>query len=377
MFFFILILNSYLSLAKSAQWTLDTESTATVLVGVGAAKSDLAVAAASDNGVGAFVEKYRGIERWSKAKIQAGLLLDGAITTDGKAITLGIFKLYYSNDSAESFYALEGLRGASLSVNVFGDKKNKFAAAGTWFNDNSTKSIVGVAYSDEVGKFSVSSPIDTIYPRYGAYPSDNVWYVSCGTWGEDPTTSDLSGRIKFGPNNRITRKTSRVHVKETEATETGWFGSVYKTADGGKTWKQVLLTDLTTDYIYFNGISCSTELNCVVVGEGDEPTSGGSLTVAYTTTDGGETWQKSFSSNDFGLMAAKFVSETDVWIAGTGLSGRHVMGQFYYSSDSGTTFTLVQSLDNCYVLDIDFADGVGFASCSSSSGSTTTVAIYK
>jgi len=49
---------------------------------------------------------------------------------------------------------------------------------------------------------------------------------------------------------------------------TGWFGAVSRTTDGGATWTEVFTTDLATDYLYFNGISCSSETHCVVAAEG-------------------------------------------------------------------------------------------------------------
>ena len=119
------------------------------------------------------------------------------------------------------------------------------------------------------------------------------------------------------------------------------FGSVSKTSDGGKTWSVVLTTDLLSDYIYFNGISCGTELNCVVVGEGDD-SSGGYRTVAYSTFDGGKSWELTLNNDNFSLMGVKFISDTEVWLAGSIHSGRHMYGQFYYSSDGGKSYTLAQ-----------------------------------
>jgi photosystem II stability/assembly factor-like uncharacterized protein len=59
-----------------------------------------------------------------------------------------------------------------------------------------------------------------------------------------------------------------LHVAQNSSQPTGWFGAVTKTTDGGATWTKVFSTNLETDYLYFNGISCSSESHCVVVAEG-------------------------------------------------------------------------------------------------------------
>ena len=61
---------------------------------------------------------------------------------------------------------------------------------------------------------------------------------------------------------------SNTAVNTAVNTTTGWWGGVSKTADGGKTWKQVYLTDPENDYVYFNQIACFTVDNCMVVAEG-------------------------------------------------------------------------------------------------------------
>jgi hypothetical protein len=137
----------------------------------------------------------------------------------------------------------------------------------------------------------------------------------------------------------------------------------------------VFSTNLETDYIYFNAISCVSESKCVVVGEGDDA-AGGYLVVAYTTLDGGATWEKTLSANDVGLAGAVWASDSEVWLVGTSKQGRQLYGQFRKSTDGGKTFALQQSLPDCYGIDIDFGKDVGFAACVSSSGASCAVAMY-
>ena len=66
----LLILCLYVSLlqVESKEWTTVDDTTATVLVGVGA-NNGWAVAAASSNGVGAYMEMYNGKD-WTKVTSQ-------------------------------------------------------------------------------------------------------------------------------------------------------------------------------------------------------------------------------------------------------------------------------------------------------------------
>ena len=134
-------------------------------------------------------------------------------------------------------------------------------------------------------------------------------------------------------------------------------------------------TNLETDYLYFNSISCGSEQNCVVVAEGDDA-AGNYLVVAYTTFDGGATWSQSLTASDVSLVGAKFVNANEVWLLGTSKSRANLLGQFYKSTDSGKSFVLAQSLDNCMGMDIDFGNEVGYASCLSSSGASCSAAMY-
>jgi hypothetical protein len=120
-----------------------------------------------------------------------------------------------------------------------------------------------------------------------------------------------------------------------------------------------------------------SELQCVVVGEGYSASSE-PLTVAYSTFDGGDTWQLAHSNSDVSLMGVKLVSPTEGYLFGTAKKGRNLSGQFWATSDGGKSFALKQSLSNCFAIDFDFSqDGLGIAACSSSSGSSCSVALYK
>lgn len=375
-----------LAVVAGQQWAIDTTTTATYVIGVGSNGANSAVAAGAINGVGSIVESYDGA-KWTKTTVPSLMVMGAAISSNGVTVAPGMGHILVSTDGVN--YVSTSAKGIAQTADVYGSNRDKLAVAGGWQTTNPSTGrptdIYGVAYSSDNGAtFSISGSVPDGYVRYGAYPSDDVWYVSSGIWGEDPKVEGkarpLSSRLRLD-SNKITytmdRRANYLKAKDSNST-TGWFGSVSKSTDGGKSWSQVLTTNIEEDYLYFNEISCGSELNCIVVGEGDS-SSGGYLTVAYVTFDGGKTWDKTFSSSDYvSLSAVSFVSGSTAWIAPTKKNGRTLTGDFYKTTDGGKTFTLIQSVDNCYSIDVDFSsDGSGYAACLSSSGSSGSVAEYK
>ncbi len=385
MLYHLLCLLAIISVACGQQWAIDTTSTATYLTGVFAASSTNVGSCGSMNGVGSVMETYDGT-KWTATKVPISMVMGVAISKKTSAIVgPGIGAVVLSTDGGLTYSRVPNLSGIAQTADVYGIDQSKFAMVGTWTVVDPVTgrpgSIGAVATSDDNGStFTFSSNVPAGSVRYGAFPSDNVWYVASGLWGEDPTPAKWSSRVSFDTTTQraslnFDNHIQRHHLRD-NSTTTGWFGAVSKSIDGGKTWNQVLSTNLETDYIYFNEISCGSELNCVVVGEGDNP-DGGYRTVAYMTVDGGKTWEQTFSSDaHVSLTTVKFTSANEVWIAPTVKTKRAMTADFMKSTDGGKTFTLVQSLDNCMGVDIDFADGVGFAACISSSGGSASIAMY-
>lgn len=327
----------------------------------------------------------------------------------------------------------------------------------------------GVARSTDGGNSWNVSSIAEGYCRYGSFPSEKVWYVTNGMWGSDPTAPlsarvyphsfnanramdnaarslqpyPLSSRVTMGGiastggmqfhlHERTAREVARLRRQRRHgisitsndnsgatagfnsaltdattgsATDSGWFGSISKTMDGGKSWKTVFTSDPKSDFYYFNSISCSSESHCVAVAEGDDTETGGSIIRAYVTFDGGETWSNTLAANEVvdtdvvSIMAASWVSETEGWLGATMVqqieaeetasisdpfrvtttnskTHQHLMGVFYHTINGGKTYTVGQLLPDCFVMDMDFGNEVGFASCVSSSGLSSRVAMY-
>ena len=320
--FFLLTLN----LVTAKEWALDDSTRTTIIAGVGSSDSSTVkgILAATANGVGAYVQNYDG-NAWDNHPIQAAMLLDSAATFSGKTrVVVSTGKAYVSNDFGETFTPAANLVGTSQCAVIFGKERESIALVGGFAlksgdSVNATEAVVstnGVAYSTDDGKTFSISTVPVGYTRYscfvklktsfisngffymliifsyGSFPTESTWYVSSGIWGDDPKTADkqhaFSSRLSIDSKGYLSMKemTGEKKPLKGDGTPTGWFGAVSKTTDGGKTWTQVLSTNLETEYLYFNGISCATETQCVVVAEGDNPT-GGYLTTAYTTFDGG------------------------------------------------------------------------------------------
>lgn len=387
----LLLVSVIFSVAFGGQWALDEKSSTSVLVGVGAATDKLATAAAGANGIGAFVERWQDKSVWTKEVLQAGMILDAAVSPSGKTVSTSVWNVFLSTDNGGTYSTATGVSGASQSANTFGADRESFALVGNFAvkdpETSKSKSVCGVASSRDGGaSWTISADVPPEWARYGAFPSDTTWYVSSGIWGSSEKLSveklthgehRLSERLVLGEKGfRMAPTVSNSTMIKSGAGVTGWFGAVSKSTDAGKTWTQVFRTNLETDIIYFNGISCGSESRCVVAGEGYD-NDGNYLTQAYLTEDGGSTWNIVLKTGDVGMMQVKFISESEAWIAGTSKDGRNLYGQFYHSTDGGKTFTLAQSLANCYAIDMDFATTMGFAACSSSSGGSSTVAVYK
>lgn len=365
---------------------LDTTTAATFVSGVGAGSETSAVAAIGENGVGALVGSYDG-SAWTKTKVNGAMLLDGAVTKDKHYVITGVYNTLVSADG-ESFSTAAGAKGSSQSANVYGENRDKIALVGAWSAGPGVW-VNGVATSADNGEtFTISSAVPDGSVRYGAFPTENTWFIASGMWGEDPPKSKrehaLSARVSrdLRTNEHVyhflDESAQKVKRPAASSNSTGWFGSVSKTTDGGRTWTKVLGTNLAEDYLYFNAISCSSETNCVVVAEGDDAVNGGYLAVAYATFDGGASWEQTFRTNQLvSLMGVKFVNKNEAWMLGTSKSGRQLYGQFYKTTDGGKTFNLVQSLQNCLAIDLDVIGEAGYAACCNSSGSACNVAVYK
>ena len=206
-----------------------------------------------------------------------------------------------------------------------------------------------------------------------------MWYVTAGLWpmyaSKSADTAHMSSRLSLSASSMGKVFIHEVNSTYTSTDSSGYWGSISKTTDGGKSWSEVFHT-APTDNFYFNGISCTSESHCVAVGEGATYTDN----KAFLTTDGGSTWTPSdvnFDESVVSCTSVAWISDTEGWLGATAKDGRNLIGLFYKTTDGGKTYSLDQQLDNCFIMDIDSAGEAGVASCISSSGSSASVATYK
>ena len=157
------------SAASAAQWTLTSGTSATTLVGVGANSETLDVAAASQNGVGAFVERFDGT-KWTKQPVSAGLIMDSAVSPS-VTVTSSMFPILTSTDGGKTWVTQESIGGLSQSASVFGDGED-IGLVGGFTTPSRDPVTYGVAHSADAGStWTISEIPGPGSVRYGAFPS--------------------------------------------------------------------------------------------------------------------------------------------------------------------------------------------------------------
>jgi hypothetical protein len=185
--------------------------------------------------------------------------------------------------------------------------------------------------------------------RYSSSPSENVIYHTAGTWPSKSQARDSLFEItEITRNLRIVRKSGevkyemgpRMQAEEPHDDNTTYTAELWKSSDGGKTWKN-LMADKGS--FYFNDIHCIDDTHCVAVGEGfaqDGSENPGAR--VYVTTDG-ETFKEAHRESTTGgesLMAAKMLTTTEHWAGGTTKTGGLTAPLLaLHSKDGGNTYT--------------------------------------
>ena len=374
----------------SGAWVIQPSTTSGIIVGVGAGGAGGAsIAGGTETTGGSYVEFSTNGAQWTKTNVQSGIFFDAAVNDDSSLKVVASMLPVFVSQNGGAYEKLSTIAGDFMTASIFGD--NIIGLVGGIVHDK--VSTNGVAVSSDKGATWSVSAVPSSYSRYGSFIDKDTWFVSSGTWAMDTYNATASSALYLRPpadavsaldpkhlrlryrNQQKAAHTRRSKGLEDEVNDNGWLASVSKTTDGGKSYTEVYRLP-QGDMYYFNGISCTSATHCVVVGEGETPTDP-FLTVAFTTMDGGATWaQTLYSTELFSLMAVHMTSETDGWLAGGQKSRGVMIGQFYTTTDGGMTWTLSQSLNDCYPLDMDFSDGKGVASCMSSSGQSCSLATF-
>eukprot|EP00746_Dinoflagellata_sp_MGD_P153434 gnl/MRDRNA2_/MRDRNA2_84248_c0_seq2.p1 gnl/MRDRNA2_/MRDRNA2_84248_c0~~gnl/MRDRNA2_/MRDRNA2_84248_c0_seq2.p1 ORF type:complete len:436 (+),score=76.44 gnl/MRDRNA2_/MRDRNA2_84248_c0_seq2:272-1579(+) len=188
--------------------------------------------------------------------------------------------------------------------------------------------------------------------RYSSSPSANVIYMTAGQW---PQTNPgerikqrpngdrhyrVSGMLRIVYSNDGTVKTAEMGQEAFDGDTNGTYtAELWKSADGGKTWKN-LINDKGN--FYFNDIHCIDETHCVAVGEGFAQDGSGSPGARVYVTEDGETFKLVHTESSLGtesLMAARMLSTTEHWVGGTAQPGSFTAPTFLlHSQDGGKTY---------------------------------------
>jgi len=363
-----------LAAAAGPSWHIVDSDIATIDTGVAFTSDTVGYAGGASNGVGPQVFKStNGGVNWVACNTNFGidiLLLDTDAALNTVVISGALGELY-SDNAGESFQPSTG-GGTSQSVRyigVNGDGGLKFGVTGEYFSVN------GAGISVDGGKtFKAYDAKMTTDARYGAFPTDNTWYVAGGEWpgegsDDDPTDDDPqdldAGKVYRArktvfqkPNGYLPRKyTPR---KSAPAPTNPYQAQITKTTDGGNTWTTVFND---TGNFYFNAIDCqpSNENWCCAVGEADtdSPTAGARI---HCTQDGGSSWNRTFwmpatSSMGFSIMEIRYATDDDVWAVGGELGELAPSAWFLYSGDGGLTWTHgTPPIADYYAIGLSFVD---------------------
>lgn len=394
------VLVAGLACVSAKEWQIVPDTLATTLVGVGADTDTNGVAGACNSGTGpnsgAFAERWTG-ETVKKEHFDGGMILD--IATDATyTVAMSMLPIMISKDAGKTYTSSETLGGMGQSCDV---TDGIISMVGSFTPPRTEGEIpvgtMGVARSEDGGNSWFVSPVDA-WVRYGAYPSKNVWYTSNGFWPTDSASAERAAEET--KHRRSHRMSSRVTVSEKGATirdftngaklgsnttsageSLGYTASITKTVDGGLTWTTVFPQDDNNNF-YFNQIACSSETHCVAVAEGEDEVGGYDIR-AYVTFDGGETWTNSLPKEIWpegtemvSISGAAWINDQEGWLGATSKTRQMLEGIFFHTTDGGKTYEVAQQLTDCYIMDMDFAETVGYCSCLSSSGSSGSLGMY-
>lgn len=343
--------------ASAASWSnpFGGMGLAGAIVGCGVGDASTTFCAAGANGIGAEVLKTSdaGATFNRAGNVTGMMMLDAGALDASRAVVNGLFAAQYTTDGGATWKPSTGGGGQGQSCEGFGTAS--FGIAGGCGGKN------GIAVSTDGGKTftAYDSGLNSTAgysARYGAYPSDKVWYVTAGSWpsqardraaSADGSSHFLSERVKIERDESSGAFHMTVVDLPPRANGDGYAAAIAKTEDGGATWK-TLFTNQGT--FYFNGIHCTSENHCIAAGEahgGSAP--GGHI---YETTDG-ETWSEIKKDSDAGagMMMTRMLSDTEMWSAGAAGSE----ARFWHTTDGGKTWDK-ETVAGGAPMNLDFTD---------------------
>eukprot|EP00756_Hemistasia_phaeocysticola_P018260 Hpha_TRINITY_DN15583_c4_g2::TRINITY_DN15583_c4_g2_i1::g.104050::m.104050 len=174
---------------------------------------------------------------------------------------LAVGGTYYTVDGQE-FQASMLQYGLLQTQAIYSLGSGSFAYVGTYNGKQgfATSKNGGVSFGGHwlPKNFSVA-PV-----RYGAFPTDEVIYLTGGMWPSDNSessgTHDITARLRYNSNTGKYEQRAPV----LGATNDGYTAMIAKSTDGGATWEKQFES---VGQFYFNGISCASPTVCMAVGE--------------------------------------------------------------------------------------------------------------
>jgi len=399
----VIVLATIVAAAWSAVWTTDQYIFASIAVDVAYINSTTAVSAVVDTeGESQILFTVDSGKSWGPVYEFDGLrMYSGCAASNSpnqSAVVADIAAFQFTDTESFAFHTSRVPGGfKSQTVDVFG---NGFTGDGVSYASVGMRWIDaanGVMISHDQGQsfefFNIS--VLRTWARYGAFPSDSVWYVTAGHWPNDnspPTPTSIQEEYPFS--SAVTYKKRKdstgtigmypslvrpwTELPEIDVPDVddetqpeqrgdnvgvipppGWNTQIVKTTDGGQTWVSQYYN---TSYFYFNQITCASETLCVAVGESQTRPGKGKPKVPgihiFRTTDG-ETWNEVFFQEalHMSIFGVTFVTPNVVWACGSDLGSDPLYGFFWVSRDAGATWKHEQSLKGVYPMQMSFLDG--------------------
>ena len=154
--------------------------------------------------------------------------------------------------------------------------------------------------------------------RYASSPSENILYYTAGNW---PRTNinpqQLTSKLNLLNSDDSSTNDPALTLSPAAQNLTIYTAELWKSIDGGKTWKNLISEEGT---YYFNDIDCIDDTHCIVIAEGFADD--GSLhpgARVYVTNDG-TNFELSHLVNKTGyesFMTCQMLSIDEFWIGGT------------------------------------------------------------
>jgi hypothetical protein len=291
------------------------------------------------------------------------LILDTEALTPLKAASTTLFSAEYTTNGQTFERSI--ILGGGQDLEKFGTRGYAVVDSGGVF----TSTDDGALYLKHK---MTGIDIETYPPRYGSFPSADVWYISLGSFPSAPAPAPSVASQEWKIEKQLTETfqirrnlttgnlyhhrvpTSTFSSKAFESFEGSYTAGIAKTTDGGKTWSMLYSSK---NEFYFNDIDCVSETHCVAVAEGH-----GSATPGvhiFTTVDGTNFYPMlTENDKDAGLMGVKMVSDNEVFAIGGEESGL-LNVKIYHSLNGGFNFTMDKPVDLTGLsgMDLDCYDG--------------------